>query len=232
MKDFWCIYGIIFSFQSVLSFCLCSDLLSSLLNQIFLSCSLVCKVLSNLVITDVAPDVGGLRVCVTRAWCCRARHGRRTTTCCGTTTTSGLTSCSAWRTSCATRTCAARARCRSRRPPTTRTWWRSARATTWWRRNTTRARAATSRPAARTARPSPWRAPSPCTPSPRRSCISLNPPRLAAEPHELGFVSASGSRASRSNPGSCEQRSSLRPVSWYGSGSADGIPVESSLDRV
>lgn len=111
---------------------------------------------------------------------CRARHARRTTTCCGTTTTSGRTSCSAWRTSFATRTCAVRARCPSPRPPTTRTSWPSERATTSLRKSTTRAKARTSPAAARTARPSPWRALSPCTPSPRRSCISPERASLAA----------------------------------------------------
>ncbi|XP_047984571.1 protein argonaute-2 isoform X3 [Leguminivora glycinivorella] len=109
----------------------------------------------------------------------RERLDRPTTTCCGTTTTSGRTSCSASRTSCATRTCAARAPCPSPRPPTTRTWSPSARATISSRRNTTREKAPTNPPAARTARPAPWRVPSPSTPSPRRSCTSL---RLQSTP--------------------------------------------------
>lgn len=108
----------------------------------------------------------------------RVHRDRRTITCCGTTTTSDRTNCSAWRTSCATRTCAAPGPSRYRRPRTTRTWSRSALATTSSRRSTTRARAATSPPAARTARRAPWPGPSRCTLSPRKSCTSHRPPRI------------------------------------------------------
>ncbi len=44
--------------------------------------------------------------------------------------------------------------------------------TIWWRRSTTAGRAATCPAAQRTARPPPWRGPSPSTPTPWRSCTS------------------------------------------------------------
>lgn len=106
----------------------------------------------------------------------REQVGPPTTTCSGTTTTLTQTSCSASRTSCVTRTYAAPAPSASPPPPTMPTWWPSGRAITSWRRNTTQARAATNLAAPRTARPAPWRAPSPCTTRPRRLCTLLNLP--------------------------------------------------------
>ena len=68
---------------------------------------------------------------------CRVPAGRLTTMCSGTTTTSLQMNCRSSHTSSATPMCAAPGQFPSQHQPTTRIWWLSVLAITWWTKSTT-----------------------------------------------------------------------------------------------
>jgi len=77
----------------------------------------------------------------------------------------------------------------------------SGQGTTWWRRSTTAGRAATCPAAQRTARPPPWRAPSPSTPTPWRSCTSpRRPQRHPAEDFSTTHIRLSLQKKAAAHP--------------------------------